>query len=87
MRTNKHPEHLKLGQKVTTDFDIEYSDVIRTILTAEKTDFFGKSGTGYRVSVDGGPACKYFGKSPASKIMYVDAAWFIPAPTQETIHV
>lgn len=77
MSSNKHPELLKIGDKVTSDFYLEESKVIRT-LTCIKKD--SSCGSGYRASADAGEKCpccgKFEGKPIGSRHHGIDAAWF-----------
>jgi hypothetical protein len=75
---NPHPEKLKVGMKVTTDYIPEESKIVRTILRIIP---YKDCSSGLLVKADGGKKCpcceKYEGTLINSKLG-IDASWFLP---------
>lgn len=66
-------EPFKIGDKVTTKYYSEQSNIIRTVLRVTKSKAFG---SGYGLTVDGGKACKCCGLRPGDSIKNIDSSWF-----------
>ena len=68
-KLNDHPETLRVGDLVVTDFHYGAENVVRRLLSIEPDDNYG---SGYHASASAG-----YG---TPKLEEVDAAWFLPAP-------
>ena len=66
---------LKVGMKVTTEFEHGAAHVVRTITTIKENS---KYGSGYSASADGGVPCSCCRRAFANPIRSVDSAWFKP---------
>ena len=75
MRINAHPELLKVGDEVTTDYSWAYADVVRTITNIFEHE---ECKSGLRASASAGTPCPHCGMAKAQPIYGVDASWFIP---------
>lgn len=65
---------MNVGDKVTTKFHIETSDIIRKITQIE---FVGvNAGSGYLASADGGGICPHCNRAGGKDIFHIDLAWF-----------
>lgn len=72
MRLNRHPEKLRVGMLVVTEFHYDECHVVRELTRIEKDENFG---SGYRAWASGGLL--------GQDIEGVDASWFEPAPQQD----
>jgi len=75
MRTNNKAKDLKLGDKVTTDYFPDKSDVVRKITSI---NYDNTCGSGVRIVANGGEVCKLCGHIPSGVTPAIDGAWFIP---------
>jgi hypothetical protein len=62
----------KVGDKVTTDYRLDYSAVVRTILSVRKDK---RCSSGYALEMDGGEACPTCNRPPDYLIYGVDSEW------------
>lgn len=72
MRLNKHPEKLKVGALVVTEFHYDESHVVRELTQIVKD---ANCGSGYRAWASGGLM--------GHEIDGVDASWFQLAPQED----
>jgi len=70
----------KVGDLVTTDFDIDHKTLVRKITRIEKNEEYG---SGYKIWADGGCPCPCCGRTFAEPINGVDGAWFVPKPSKD----
>jgi hypothetical protein len=75
MRLNRHPENLRVGQKVTTEFYAYEEQVIRRIVDIVSDP---NCSCGFKASADGGIPCPACGHYLGKEVRFVDAAWFLP---------
>lgn len=74
-RFNPSPNLLKVGSKVTTDYEKGAENVIRSVTDIEQDHLFG---SGYKVSADGGEPCGECGRFNAQPVQEIAGEWFVP---------
>jgi len=75
LKTSRGIRDIRLGMKVTTEFDYDHSDVVRTVTQLLKD---AQKGSGYTIWMTGGTPCSKCGHVKARPIEDVDAAWAEP---------
>jgi len=68
-----------IGDRVTTEFIHEHSDVVRTVTEVEAYNpivNLGPPSSGWIIAADAGEPCPTCGKAPSQEIPVIDSGWF-----------